>query len=110
MSIYTFIISILTFVLLSALLALSKDKPQPVLTDSQKVELLTLERDLLQAQVQAAPIESTLQQAVSRLQAKKAEIEKTCGDGWKIDLRNFECLPPEKAPEKTPEKPVTEKK
>lgn len=106
-------LSILLLATFSA--AADKPEPKPSFTPQQKIELLTLERDLLAAQLRAQPADIAAQQASQALQAKHAEILKELGIDqakWTDNLMSFEFTavppPPKEAP-KPADKPAEHK-
>jgi hypothetical protein len=95
--------------------AADKAEPKPSYTLQQKIELLTLERDMLAAQLRAQPADIAAQQASQALQARHAEILKELGvdpTKWTDNLMSFDfspvAAPPKEAP-KPAEKPAEHK-
>lgn len=102
-------LSLCILLLATFCVAADKSEPKPSFTPQQKIELLTLERDLLAAQLRAQPADIAAQQASQALQAKHADILKQLGVDpakWRDDLMSFEFTavppPPTPAPAETP--------
>jgi len=72
---------------------------KPTLSDGQKVEILTAERDLLDVQQRLAPLEALAQQAFVGLQEKQKKISaEVCGEAMQVDLKTLECVAAPPAP------------
>ena len=85
---------------------LTGPKQVPILTDSQKIELLKSQREFLQAQTQADPYIYHLQQALEEMQRKQNDLLKQLGlkpEEWQVNPATLDIVHKEQPPAGKPE-------